>query len=86
MNRDILVGNWKQVKGKFKTKWGELTDDELEQAQGKFESLVGLMQKRYGLARDKAEIAVDSFIEGVDEKDLRSSRSTGPASPAVRRT
>ena len=48
MNWDTVKGNWKEWKGKAQQKWGELTDDELLQADGKREELVGLVQQRYG--------------------------------------
>jgi hypothetical protein len=30
MNWDRATGNWKQLKGKVKEKWGDLTDDDLD--------------------------------------------------------
>ncbi|MHC0054516.1 CsbD family protein [Actibacterium sp. D379-3] len=62
MNWDIIEGNWKQLKGAAKEKWGKLTDDELDQAAGKREKLVGLVQERYGERKDAAERAVDEFF------------------------
>ena len=35
MNWDQVEGNWKQFKGKVKEKWGDLTDDDLDQAAGR---------------------------------------------------
>jgi uncharacterized protein YjbJ (UPF0337 family) len=55
MNRDIIEGNWKQVKGKIKARWGKLTDDELDQIEGDYDMLCGRIQKAYGLSRDEAE-------------------------------
>ena len=55
MNEDILKGKWKEIKGEVKQKWGKLTDDDLAQVEGKEEKLVGLLQKRYGYAKEKAE-------------------------------
>ena len=34
MNRDIIAGNWKQLKGQMKAKWGDLTDDVFDEAEG----------------------------------------------------
>ncbi|MGH7584735.1 MAG: CsbD family protein, partial [Gemmatimonadales bacterium] len=45
MNRDILKGNWNQLKGKVRERWGELTDDEIDQIEGEREQLVGALQK-----------------------------------------
>jgi uncharacterized protein YjbJ (UPF0337 family) len=63
MNWDEIEGNWKQFKGKVRTKWGKLTDDDLEVVNGKRTELLGLLQERYGHAREQAEREVDSWIK-----------------------
>jgi uncharacterized protein YjbJ (UPF0337 family) len=63
MNRDILEGQWKQVKGKVKQQWGRLTDDELDQLSGSYEELAGLIQERYGYSRDEAHNELDMFLD-----------------------
>lgn len=55
MNKDMLQGEWSLIKGKIKEKWGELTDDDLTEINGKREQLLGIIQKKYGLAKEKAE-------------------------------
>jgi uncharacterized protein YjbJ (UPF0337 family) len=62
MNTDIIQGKWHQLKGSAKAQWGKLTDDELDQVNGEAEKLVGLVQERYGYARQRAEQEVDSFF------------------------
>lgn len=61
MNWDTVKGNWKQFKGKAQQKWGKLTDDDLDRAEGRREELVGIIQERYGIAKDRAEEQVDSW-------------------------
>ena len=61
MNWDILEGKWKQFTGSAKENWGKLTDDDLDQAAGKREQLIGKIQERYGIARDEAEKQVDEW-------------------------
>ena len=62
MNEDILKGKWQEIKGKVKEKWGKLTDNDLGEIEGKGEKLLGLLQKKYGYIRDKAELEYkDSF-------------------------
>lgn len=61
MNMDQVQGNWKQFKGKAQERWGELTNDELDRAEGRREQLVGLVQARYGKARAEAERDVDDW-------------------------
>jgi uncharacterized protein YjbJ (UPF0337 family) len=68
MNTDTLEGQWKQLRGKVRERWGELTDDELDQIAGKRDQLVGKIQEKYGYARDEAERQVDGFLEEVDSR------------------
>ncbi len=65
MNKDILQGNWKQLKGRVREKWGELTNDEVDQIQGKQEVLVGKIQEKYGYSKEKAEKEVNDFLAGI---------------------
>ena len=48
--QEKLVGNWNQIKGKVKQRWGQLTDDELSEVEGHFDQLVGLVQQKTGEA------------------------------------
>ena len=61
MNNDRIAGQWKQLSGKIKEKWGKLTDDDLQQAGGNSEYLAGKIQERYGIAKDIAEKQVNDF-------------------------
>jgi uncharacterized protein YjbJ (UPF0337 family) len=61
MNEDTLKGQWTQLKGAVREQWGKLTNDDLDQIQGKGEQLVGKIQQRYGIARDEAQKQVDSW-------------------------
>ena len=55
MNKDIFEGKWKEMRGQVKEWWGKLTDDELEQANGNAEQIVGLLQQKYGYTHEAAE-------------------------------
>lgn len=65
MNKDMLKGQWKQLKGSVKERWGELTDDELLEAEGNYDQLVGKIQEKYGYERVEAEREVDEWIASV---------------------
>ena len=67
-NRDILAGKWTQMRGKVKETWGKLTDNDLDRISGHYDELVGLVQQRYGYARDQAEKEVTHFIEKMNPK------------------
>ena len=55
MNWDEMAGEWNQVKGLVKERWGRLTDDDLAVINGKRDLLVGKLQEKYGLTKEKAE-------------------------------
>jgi len=55
MNKDILKGKWQQMRGEVKKWWGELTDDDLKKVEGDYDKLIGLLQEKYGYARERAE-------------------------------
>jgi uncharacterized protein YjbJ (UPF0337 family) len=55
MNQDVLKGQWTQLKGRVREKWGKLTNDDVDQIQGRAEQLIGKIQERYGIARAEAE-------------------------------
>ena len=61
MNKDQFQGAWKQLSGKVKEKWGKLTDDEITRINGKRETLVGLLQQKYGYAKERAEEELTRF-------------------------
>ena len=68
MNKDILEGNWKQIRGQIKTMWGRLTDDELDQVDGHRDRLVGLIQEKYGYTREDAEDSINEFLNQFEEE------------------
>lgn len=66
MNWDQVAGNWKQLKGVAKEKWGRLTDDDLERMSGQRDQLIGRLQEHYGMAREEAEREADRWATGID--------------------
>lgn len=63
MNEDIFKGKWNEMKGEVKKKWGKLTDDDLMVISGEKEKLVGVLQTKYGYAKDNAEKEYKEFID-----------------------
>jgi uncharacterized protein YjbJ (UPF0337 family) len=66
MNTDVLEGKWKQLRGKVREEWGELTDDELDQIAGRRDQLIGKIQEKYGYTRDTAEREVEDFLDKTE--------------------
>jgi len=73
MNKDQFQGQWNEIRGKIKEKFGKLTDDDLTMISGKREQLLGALQKRYGIAKEKAEEVLRDFEtqfgEGEEEAE-----------------
>jgi uncharacterized protein YjbJ (UPF0337 family) len=65
MNWDQIQGSWKEYAGRARTKWGEITDDEFEQAAGRKDEMVGLIQKRYGYEKERAERELDEWTNSL---------------------
>jgi len=65
MNWDQVKGQWKQYKGSAKETWGDMTDDELMQAEGQRDKMVGLVQEKYGKAKEDAEREVDDWARSL---------------------
>lgn len=63
MNKNIAAGKWEQLKGSLRQTWGELTDDDITQAQGSAQKLAGILQEKYGYAQEDAQKQVDLFWE-----------------------
>jgi uncharacterized protein YjbJ (UPF0337 family) len=63
MNWDMIAGKWRELGGKVRSKWGKLTDDDIDLIGGKKDELVGRLQQHYGYQRDRAEREVDDFVK-----------------------
>ena len=61
MNSDQFEGKWKQIKGEFKKKYGEITNDEYTEAEGNFDKLAGKVQERYGKSKKDLKNEIDSW-------------------------
>jgi uncharacterized protein YjbJ (UPF0337 family) len=75
MNYDIFAGQWKQMRGIFKSWWGKLSDDDFEWIAGQKDKLIGLVQEKYGYTRDQAQDEVERrFNEYGDKGSIASVR------------
>jgi uncharacterized protein YjbJ (UPF0337 family) len=64
VNAQVLQGQWNQVRGELKKKWGQLTDDDLRFNNGNIDQLVGKIQQRTGEARE----AIEQFLGEATSK------------------
>lgn len=61
MDKLQIKGNWNELKGKLKQKYGKLTDDDLIFFEGKEEELLGKLQKKMGKSRDEIIKEINSL-------------------------
>src|SRR3954454_21429417 len=93
MDWNRVEGNWKQVKGKIKEKWGNLADDDLTAINGQRDQLEGKIQERYGIAKDQVKRDVHDWYKtqswwedpaGLPSAGLLSDVSGCPSRRAIR--
>jgi uncharacterized protein YjbJ (UPF0337 family) len=61
MNQDQLNGKWEQIKGRAKKAWGELTDDDIQRAEGSADKLYGIIQEKFGDAKETIKSRLDDI-------------------------
>jgi uncharacterized protein YjbJ (UPF0337 family) len=66
MNKDILEGQWKQLRGEVRKWWGDLTDDDVDRVAGSTDKLAGMLQERYGYTKEEASSAIADFLENME--------------------
>ncbi len=64
INAQELQGQWNNLRGQVKTKWGQLTDDDLSIQGGNIDQLVGKIQQRTGEGRE----AIEKFLTDLTGK------------------
>jgi uncharacterized protein YjbJ (UPF0337 family) len=60
VNADVFRGKWKQLRGRAKQAWGDLTDDDLAKIDGSYDRFVGVLQEKYGYSKEEAQRKIDS--------------------------
>jgi uncharacterized protein YjbJ (UPF0337 family) len=73
-----VEGNWKQIKGSAKQRWGKLTDDDLTVIDGRRDQLEGMIQERYGYAKGKARREIEDWYRSMESnvaEEIESLRS-----------
>ncbi len=57
---DKMKGNWNMLKGKLKQKYADLTDDDLQYAEGKEDEVLGRIQKKTGESKENIKKMIDN--------------------------
>ena len=77
MNVDQLKGKWMQFKGELKQRWGKFIDNDLQQNEGNYDKILGMLQERYGgncvsLVRERYGERKEELMEWADQWQQRS--------------
>lgn len=83
MNWEQIEGNWRQMAGKVREKWGKLTDDDLTAIAGRREQLAGLLQQRYGIAKEIVDRQLDDFTRSLAVKTKPATDAASVGGPAT---
>ncbi len=75
MNKDILQGQWTQLKGRIRKQWGKLTDDDVGQVQGDAEVLSG---KTSGIVSRRPARGCAVHVEGATQGGRDAGRALDP--------
>jgi uncharacterized protein YjbJ (UPF0337 family) len=76
MDANQFKGSWHQFKGELKKKWGELTDDDLLEAEGGYEKFLGVIQKRYGDGKAEVKRWADDWYSEREQEEIRKRHAT----------
>lgn len=70
MNESFIKGKWKEIKGEIQKKWGQLTNDELEQTKGDMKAVSGLIQQKYGQTQDDVGRSLEDLTERYAQRPV----------------
>jgi uncharacterized protein YjbJ (UPF0337 family) len=68
MQRDFLTTNWKHFRNEINDHWAQLSDEDLDQVNGRRDDLVGLLESKYGFTRRRAESEVERVVTEFEDK------------------
>lgn len=77
MNRERIRGQWRQLLGRFRMRWGRLRNERLEVIEGRRELLLGKLQAAYGVTRDEADRQVTAWEDAGSTGENRTAAGDG---------
>lgn len=82
MNKDQFKGSWQQFKGELKKQWGQLTDNDLMEAEGDYDKFLGVVQKRYGDKKEEVSKWADEWYSKREQERIAAKKATEPRNQA----
>lgn len=71
INKDVILGKWKEISGEAQKKWGEITENDLEKVKGNMTALVGLVEQKLGVSKEDAQKKVEELLGKIAQHDLK---------------
>jgi uncharacterized protein YjbJ (UPF0337 family) len=71
INKDVILGKWKEIAGEAQKKWGEITENDLEKVKGNVTALVGLVEQKLGISKEEAQKKVEDLIVKMNQSELK---------------
>ena len=71
INKEISLGKWKEISGEIQTKWGDISENELQKVKGNVTALVGLVQQKFGVSKEDAEKKVEELVAKYNKAEIK---------------
>jgi uncharacterized protein YjbJ (UPF0337 family) len=76
MDESKFKACWPEFKGELKTKWGQLTDEDLEECQGNYIKFLEILEKRYGNRKEPVKCWADDWYSEREQREILARRAT----------
>jgi len=86
MNQDFFSAKWQQMRGSLRSWWGKLSDDDWERIGGQKDRLIGMLQEKYGYAKDMALREVERRLQEYNGQSGTSGGTDGNVGQAIENT
>ena len=76
---NLFAGKWNEIKGEVMKAWGSITQEELDLTGGSLQSVVTLVQEKFGLAREEAATRLMELAAAIEGDQARPAEPVGLA-------